>query len=113
MGGGSYSQKDWNTFSTKRRYHDPKTTVNNIYSQSTIDPGFDPKKFTIRESVDSPDNPESTPVIVALDVTGSMNPVLDSMARKGMKTICEEIYNRKPITDPHICTLGIGDVECG
>lgn len=111
MGGGSYSSKDWTNFSTSRKYHDPKTTVDHIYSKSTIDENLDPKKFKIRESVDGPDNPESTPIILGLDVTGSMSPVLDTMARKGMKTVCEEIYNRKPVTNPHICTLGIGDVE--
>jgi len=112
VGGGSYSSKDWTIFSTSRKYGDPKTTTKDIYSKSTIDEALDPKKWDIRESVDGPDNPESTPVIIGLDVTGSMTAVLDSIARKGLKTICEEIYNRKPITDPHICVLGIGDVEC-
>jgi hypothetical protein len=111
MGGGSYSTSDWMGFTTKRGYHDPKTTTDKIYSKSSIDKDMDPKNFVIRESVDSNDNPESTPVIIGLDVTGSMSMVLDVMARKGMKTVCEEIYNRKPVTNPHICTLGIGDVE--
>lgn len=112
MGGGSYSTKDWQTFSTSRKYSDPKTTTKHIYRSSGLDESLDPRKFSIRESVDGSDNPEATPIIIGLDVTGSMSPVLDVMARKGMKTVCEEIYNRKPVTDPHICTLGIGDVEC-
>lgn len=112
MGSGSYSSKDWTSFSTSRAYHDPKTRTEDIYSKRSLDENLDPKKFTIRESVDGPDNPESTPVIIGLDVTGSMSPVLDSIARKGLKTVCEEIYNRKPIKDPHICVLGIGDVLC-
>lgn len=112
MGGGSYSSKDWGTFSSARAYSDPKTTTRDIYRKSSIDPALDPKQFRIRESVDGSDNPESTPIIIGLDVTGSMSPVLDAVARKGMKTVCEEIYNRKPITNPHICILGIGDVEC-
>lgn len=112
MGSGSYSSKDWSSFSRSRGYHDPKTTTKDIYSHNKIDEALDPKKFSIRESVDSADNSESTPIIIGLDVTGSMAPVLDAMARKGMKIVCEEIYKRKPVTDPHICTLGIGDVEC-
>jgi len=112
MGSGSYSSKDWQHFSTSRKYHDPKTTTKNIYSQSKIHESLDPKKFSVRESLDSSDNPNSTPIIIGLDVTGSMDPVLDIIARKGMKTVCEEIFKRKPVTDPHICTLGIGDVEC-
>ena len=112
MGGGSYSSKDWTSFSKSRKYDDPKTTTRDIYRRGALDEALDPHKFRIRESVDGPDNPESTPIILALDVTGSMSPVLDSIARKGLKTVCEEIYNRKPITNPHICVLGIGDVEC-
>lgn len=112
MGSGSYSVKDWSDFSTSRRYHDPKTSTDHIYNKRTIDDDLNPKNFKVRESVDGPDNPESTPIIIGLDVTGSMSPVLDRMARHGMKTVCEEIYNRKPVTNPHICTLGIGDVEC-
>ena len=112
MGHGSYSSKDWDSFSTSRAYADPKTTTEDIYSKIGLDDALDPKNFEFRESVDGPDNPFSTPVIIGLDVTGSMSPVLDSIARKGLKTVCEEIYNRKPISDPHICVLGIGDVEC-
>jgi hypothetical protein len=112
MGSGSYSSKDWKTFSTSKGYHKRSTTTDHIYSKRSIDPDLDPKKFSIRESVDSPDNPQSTPIIIGLDVTGSMTAVLDVMARKGLKTICEETYDRKPVTNPHICTLGIGDVEC-
>ncbi len=112
MGAGSYSSKDWVGFSTSRAYHDPKTTVKDIYRKGSLDDALDPKKFRMRESVDGPDNPESTPLIIGLDVTGSMSPVLESIARKGLNTICEEVYKRKPITNPHICVLGIGDVEC-
>ena len=112
MGAGSYSSRDWTKFAKSRGYHDPRTKTKDIYSSGGINPDLDPKKFVIRESVDGSDNPESTPIIIGLDVTGSMHPVLDVMARKGLKTVCEEIYDRKPVTNPHICTLGIGDVEC-
>ena len=112
MGSGGYSSRDFTTFASSRKYDDPTTKTKDIYRRSSIDETLDPLKFRIRESVDGPDNPESTPLILGLDVTGSMDPVLDSIARKGLKTICEEIYNRKPITNPHICALGIGDVEC-
>lgn len=112
MGSGSYSTRAWDDFKTARRYDDPSTTTKDIYRSSGLDDVLDPKKFDIRESVDGADNPESTPIIIGLDVTGSMSPVLDAMARKGLKTVCEEIYDRKPVTNPHICVLGIGDVEC-
>jgi hypothetical protein len=111
MGSGGYSRSAWTSFSTSRKYDDPKTTVDDVYASKGMDPDLDPKNFSVRESVDGDDNPNSTPLIIGLDVTGSMAAVLDAIARQGLKTICEEVYNRKPITDPHICALGIGDVE--
>lgn len=111
MGGGSYSVKDWTKFSTSRGYDKASTKTEHIYSTRNLVPELDPAKFQFRESVDSAEHPETTPIIIGLDVTGSMSYVLDVMARQGMKTICEEIYKRKPVTDPHICSLGIGDVE--
>lgn len=111
MGSGGYKTKDWDNFSTSRAYHDPKTRTRDIYRGSSVHDDLNPLKFDIRESVDSGDNPKSTPLIIGLDVTGSMRPVLDSIARKGLKTVCEGVYERKPITDPHICVLGIGDVN--
>lgn len=112
MGSGSYSRKAWTDFSTSRAYDDPTTKTADIYSSRGLAESMDPLKFDLRESVDGDDNPEATPIIIGLDVTGSMAPVLDKVAREGLKTVCEEVYNRKPVTDPHICLLGIGDVEC-
>jgi hypothetical protein len=42
-----------------------------------------------------------------------MSSVLDAMAREGLNTLATEIYERKPVTDPHIMYMGIGDVEAG
>lgn len=109
MGGGGYTKKAWTAFSTSRGYDDDKITTADIYRSGSLDESLDPLKFDMRESTDGVDNPESTPIIIALDVTGSMGSVLKEMARNGLKTVCEEIYNRKPVTDPHICVLGIGD----
>lgn len=111
MGGGRWTDSDWTTYSS----HTTKTakTVDDIYKKRSIDAKFDPMGITLRESRDSVDNPASTAVIVALDVTGSMDRVLDSMAREGLKTLATEIYTRKPITDPHIMYMGVGDVDAG
>ena len=72
---------------------------------------LDPKGIT-REARDSATNPESTPIIVGLDVTGSMSRVLDAMARHGLETMATQIYDRKPVTDPQLMCMGIGDAFC-
>lgn len=110
-GGGSWTPKEWGTYS--KTHIASKATVDGIYtSRGTADVkknNLDPKGITMRESCDSADNPNATPVIVALDVTGSMSSVLEVIARTGLKVVAEELYARKPISDPHIMFMGIGD----
>jgi hypothetical protein len=110
MGAGRWTDSDWTAYSTS--HITSKATVDDIYTSRSINKILDPKDVTLRESCDSTDNPESTAIIVALDVTGSMDKVLDSMAREGLKTLASEVYDRKPVSDPHIMFMGVGDVEC-
>jgi hypothetical protein len=109
MGAGRWTVDDWKKYSTKTI--DTARTVDDIYTSRGLDKNLDPKGVTLRESRDSADNPESTAIIIALDVTGSMDEVLDQMARTGLKTVAEEIYNRKPVTDPQIMFMGVGDAN--
>lgn len=109
MGSGRWSPKDWDSYSTTNVKS--KATVDAIYTSRAMVNELDPKGV-IRESCDSIDNPNSTPIIVGLDVTGSMGMVLDVMARDGLSMLATEIYNRKPVSDPHIMMMGVGDVTC-
>jgi len=83
-----------------------------IFSRSRIADDLDPRRITVRESRDSPDNPNSTAIIVGLDVTGSMGVIADNLARTGLGTLVGEILDRKPVPDPHIAFMGIGDAWC-
>jgi hypothetical protein len=108
MGYTRWKDDDWKTYTSTTKILDK--TVDTIYTSSDINKDFDPKNITMRESRDSDLNPESNAIIVGLDVTGSMSPVLDVIAKQSMKTLFEEIYDRKPVTDPHIMVCGIGDM---
>lgn len=83
-----------------------------IFTQTQCHPDLDPSKFAIRESVDSPANPASTPVIIAVDETGSMGVLAENIIKRGLGVIVEGIINRKPITDPHILLAAVGDAYC-
>lgn len=109
MGGGRWDSTSWSTFISSKSY-DTKSTAE-IFTSRGIDSDLDPKGVGIRESRDSSDNPESNAIIIGLDVTGSMSYVLDNMARKGLNDLVKNIYDRKPVVDPHIMCMGIGDVE--
>ncbi len=83
-----------------------------IFTAHGIDPALDPLKNKMRESCDSAINPESTPIIVALDVTGSMGELAGELARNGLNTLIQEIYDRKPVPDPHVMLMAVGDAYC-
>lgn len=108
MGGGSFDSSAYRSFATNAA----SKPVDHIYTSRTLDPYLDPKGVKVRESRDSADNPEATPIIVALDVTGSMGIIAEQIAKGGLGTLFEGILQRKPVTNPHLMFMGIGDAAC-
>lgn len=111
MGGSSFDYADW---TTKSSTYTNKSTEK-IYTASHLDDSINPAKMKngIRESCDSQDNPNSTPIIVGLDFTGSMRNIPTYMIKTGLGEMFKEIYNRKPVSDPQVLFCGIGDVDAG
>lgn len=109
MGSGRFAPSDWKDYTTTRAY-DAKTT-DEIFDKRALTASLNPKGVKFRESCDSVDNPKSTPLILALDVTGSMGMIADTIAREGLPVLMKEIFDRKPISDPHVMFMGIGDAE--
>lgn len=107
MGTSSWDHAAWGAYTTRTA----SKSTSEVFHRSGIVDALDPSKFDIRESRDSDAHPESTPIIVALDVTGSMHSVIDSMARKGLGVLVEEILERKPVPDPHTLIAAIGDAR--
>lgn len=105
MGSARWNPSDWATHSRATSTQ----TRQQIFSQSGMHDDLNPLKIAMRESVDSAANPNSTPIILAVDETGSMGMLAEVIIKKGLGTIMEEIYERKPVTDPHIMCMGIGD----
>lgn len=108
MGSGSFDASAYRSFT--------HTTVgkstDDIYRSRTINTNLNPKGVKLRESRDSADNPNSTPVIIGIDVTGSMGMIADVIAREGLGTLFTNILDRKPISDPHVMFMAIGDANC-
>jgi hypothetical protein len=87
-------------------------TTEEVYTARGIKDALNPKGVKVRESRDSVDNPESTPIIVAIDETGSMGMLADVIARKGLGILFEAILDRKPVTNPHLMFMAFGDITC-
>ena len=106
MGYTRFDADTWSHYSLEtagKTHHD--------YGRTSLLPAFDPKRFGMRESRNSALNPQATPIIVGLDVTGSMGMIVEA-ARRGLGTLLGEIIDRRPVTDPHVMALAIGDFTC-
>src|SRR5262249_27189007 len=82
-----------------------------VFGARRLDPNFDPARIRTRESRDSADNPQSTPIILASDVTGSMGFIAHELMQNGLNTLATEIYERRPVTDPHVMVMAVGDAR--
>lgn len=106
MGGGNWTSSDWSktvqTRSTLSR--------DQIFTQTKIHKLFNPRGIKIRESRDSKDHPESNAIILGLDVTGSMGIIAEKVAKEGLGTLVAGILDRKPVNDPQIMIMAIGDI---
>lgn len=106
------SRFDSSAYTNYRTTHSLETkSREQIFQSRYMAPGLDPAKIQLRESCDSQANPNSTPVIFALDVTGSMGFVAEEIAKNGLQPLMETIYNEQPISDPHIMFMGVGDIN--
>jgi hypothetical protein len=108
MGSGSFNSASYSDYAKTTR----GKTTDQIYSSRQLSPSLNPHGVKLRESRDSADNPNSTPLIVGLDVTGSMGRLADVIARQGLGTLFTGVLERKPISDPHVMFMGIGDAYC-
>ena len=107
MGVSRWNPTDWDAYAASTS---GKPTAA-IFGSRGLDPALSPLRIR-RESRDSAANPLSTPIVVGLDVTGSMGVIADAMAREGLGTLMEEILARRPVSDPHVAFLGVGDALC-
>ena len=75
MGGGSWSTTAYASYNTSlgRSYDSFSGRVSGQeYTAKRMDPSLDPTNFISRECADSKEHPNTIPVILALDVTGSI-----------------------------------------
>lgn len=112
MGGHRYSLLSRSTRATKHGYS-TKTTAD-LFEQvrlKRIHEKMDPKNIIMRESRDSEVHPTSFPIILALDVTGSMREIPRFFLSTLLpKLISKIIQNGCP--DPALLMMAIGDSQC-
>lgn len=105
MGQGRWDASQWTRYASDVAAK-PREA---IFRGTGVAPDLDPRYVDVRESLDSASNPHATPVMVFVDVTGSMGHLAENIVKKGLGVIMREIYDRDPIPDPHILCGAVGD----
>ena len=108
MGSGAWTSTAYTTYTTSTKGSiDAFNSMNyrQIYTAEEIDAALNPYQVT-RECCDSEEHPNTIPVILALDVTGSMGNAAAEVAKK-LNVIMENLY--KNITDVEFLAAAVGD----
>jgi len=113
MGSGSYSKDDFVSYAASRGISYDASTCKmadstshqDIFKSRSVDPALNPMNV-VRECCDSAEHPNTKPVILALDVTGSMGQAALEVA-KSMNVIMTKLYDQ--VSDIQFMTMGIGD----
>jgi hypothetical protein len=110
MGSGVFSSRAFASYSTSlgKSYDiDTGRVSGQEFTSHRIDESLDPKKFKVRECANSEEHPNTIPVILALDVTGSMGEACQETA-EALGVIITNLY--KNHKDIEFCVMGIGDL---
>lgn len=116
MGGGSWTSASYDSYTKGTRGMDSVTyaasnlNTQEVYKARALDKELNPKNV-MRECCDTEEHPRTLPVILALDVTGSMGMAATEVAKK-LGVIMGDLYDDKDIPDVEFCVMAIGDLYC-
>lgn len=109
MGGGSWTSSAYDSRLKSRGIASADSIMsmdtNQYYESRNLAPVLNPKNVT-RECCDSDEHPNTIPVILALDVTGSMGAAAKACAAK-LNEIMTSLYEK--VNDIQFMTMAIGD----
>lgn len=106
MGHGSWNREKWTAYA--------RDAVNGrsrdeLFGAHVMHPDYDPATIAYRESREGADNPAATPIIIGVDVTGSMGVLAEELVVRGLNQTFTALIDRKPVSDPHVMAMAIGD----
>lgn len=114
MGSGIWTKDALATYTVSARgcSLDDFTTMNvstqDVYKATKLSKLLDPFK-AMRECRDNDEHPNTMPVILALDVTGSMGGASVAVAKQ-LGQIMEDVFSNKDVPDVEFCVMAIGDL---
>lgn len=112
MGHTSYCVEDRLMRSASLGYH--TKSVDEIFTQQKerrIHDSMSPRNIDKRECRDSENHPNTVPIILALDTTGSMGSIPHELVKDGLPTLMGDL-TQNGVEDASLLFLGVGDHEC-
>lgn len=114
MGGGSWTTSSFTAYNTSVRNMATSLdgvvvgdySVQDMFKSRSIDPMLNPKNV-MRECCDTEEHPNTIPIILALDVTGSMGSAATEVAKK-INVVMTDLYSK--MQDVEFLIMGIGDL---
>lgn len=110
MGGGTWTTSAYTDYVRTTKCMNASSitvdSVNQFYDAKSIDPTLNPRGVKFRECRDSEEHPNTIPIILGLDVTGSMGSACAAVARQ-LDKIITGLY--EDVKDVEFMVMGIGD----
>ena len=113
MGSGTFTTSSYTSYSCsvgKTLDSNGYVTSGQTFTERTVNKLLNAKNC-IRECVNTKEHPNTLPVILALDVTGSMGGACKRTA-EALGPIIMGLLNKYPNNDIEFMIMGIGDIEC-
>lgn len=117
MGNARWDSSSYQSYASTTNYR--SMSRDQVFSHS-VSTKLDPRNVKVgkgdriglqlRESIISDENPNPTPIILGLDVTGSMGQVAEQIAKDELPKLMTQIHETGAVTDPHVMFMGIDDV---
>lgn len=119
MGYSRWSDDAYTNYANSTNYR--SASREQVFSNK-VDEKLDPRNVRVgkgartgqqlRESIISDGNPNPTPIILALDVTGSMQGVAEQIAKQELPKMMTQIHEQQVVSDPHVMFMAVDDVHC-
>lgn len=117
MGSSRWSSDAYDSYASTTNYRSASRAE--VFSHK-VDELLDPRNIKVgkgdrvgmqlRESIISEANPNPTPIILGLDVTGSMGAIAEQIAKDELPKLMTAIHEQGVVVDPHVMFMAIDDV---
>lgn len=111
MGSGLWSTDVYDAAARFRKTTGASAFGHTASGATSTHPALDPRGVTMRESRDSAEHPQSVPIAVLFDVTGSMRSVPRALQAK-LPQLLGLLLRKGYVSDPQIMFGAIGDATC-